>query len=83
MKYLHYKLLGNNLIRHWCNEISDLDAENPEYEVPTFQIRKIGTLEYYDEAIDLTNARRAEMGLQPYYYEVTDMPIEDETDDEQ
>lgn len=81
MIYLHEEILPSGLIRRWANEITDTTA--PEYETPTYQIRKIGTMEYYAEAIDLTNANRIARGLQPYYYEVTDMPIEDETDDEQ
>ena len=38
--------------------------------IPTgFQIHKVGTDEYYDEAIDVENA--------PFVYEETDIPIED------
>lgn len=74
MKYKHDDLITNDIIRHWCNEISD--PNDPLYRVPTYKVRKIGTDEYYDTADDLVNSRRIEMGLEPYYYEVTDIPVE-------
>ena len=40
------------------------------YSDKGMQIRKVGTDEVYDEAIDIDNA--------PYTYEETDMPIEGE-----
>lgn len=40
------------------------------YSDKGMQIRKVGTDEIYDEAIDIENA--------PYTYEETDMPIEGE-----
>lgn len=40
------------------------------YSDKGMQIRKVGTDEVYDEAIDIENA--------PYTYEETDMPIEGE-----
>ena len=39
------------------------------YSTNGFKIRKFGTDEIYDEAIDVVNA--------PYEYEETDMPIEE------
>jgi hypothetical protein len=42
--------------------------------VPTgFKIRKLGTEDLYDEAIDVENA--------PYFYEETNVPIEREVED--
>ena len=74
MKYKHDELITDDIIRHWCNEINDQD--DPLYRVPTYKVHKIDTSEYYDIADDLVNSKRIEMGLEPYYYEVTDIPVE-------
>ena len=74
MIYLHEELLGNNLIRHWANEIDD--ATDPLYRVPTYKVHKIDTNEYYDDAFDLINEKRIEVGLKPYYYEETNIVVE-------
>ena len=79
MKYLHDDQITNDIIRHWCNEISD--PEDPLYRVPAFKVHKIGTEEYYDTADDLINSRRIEMGLESYYYEPTDIPVEKEPEE--
>jgi hypothetical protein len=42
------------------------------YSDADLKIRKVGTDEIYDEAIDIEGA--------PYTYEETDMPIENETE---
>lgn len=75
MIYLHEKLLGrDDLIRRWCNEISD--EQHPEYETPTFWIHNITTDVLYEDAVDIINERRIEMGLEPYFYEMTNTPID-------
>ena len=87
MKYIHIeqaeitKTWGDNLIRHWCNEIED--ENDPLYRIPTYKIHKIGTDEYYVEVVDVKNEKRAEIGLEPYYYEPTDIPVEREEPDEE
>lgn len=54
--------------------ISGVYAEDGKTIIPTgFKIRKVGTDEIYDEAIDVADA--------PYTYEETGIPIDDNTDD--
>ena len=76
MKYLHVRQHNNELIIHWANEIPDDESDNPMYIIPTYKVHKIGTEQYYDEAIDYPNEYRIEKGLQPFYYEVTDIEVE-------
>lgn len=46
-------------------------AEDGKTIIPTgFKIRKVGTAEVYDEAIDIADA--------PFVYEETDIPIEED-----
>ena len=47
-----------------------------------YKIHKVGTEEYYDEAIDLTNEVRIEKGLEPYYYEETNIIVEEDIEGE-
>lgn len=78
MAYLHEQIINNNLIKRWANDVPDLDTTNPDYETPKYQILKIGTQEHYVDAVDLLNSERIALGLEPYYYEVTDIVIEND-----
>ena len=78
MKYIHEELLGNNFIRRWCNEVENIS--DPDYNKPTFEIHKIGTNEYYTEAVDLPNDERIRLGLEPFRYEITDIPVDRDAD---
>ena len=79
MIHLHNEVT-NDIIRHWANEIEDMN--DPLYRVPAYKVHKIGTNEYYDDAFDLINEKRIEMGLEPYYYEATDIEVEHEEEPE-
>ena len=87
MKYVHVEkwettqTWGDNLIRQWCNEIED--ETDPLYKTPVYKVHKVDTDEYYDDVIDLTNSYRIEHGMEPYYYEPTDIPVEREEPDEE
>ena len=74
MIFLHVEPYKETLIRHWANEIENED--DPLYEIPTYQIHKLNTDEYYDEAIDLPNEERERRGLIPFFYEETNIPVE-------
>ena len=74
--FLHSKIDGKYII-HWANDVSDLDFDNPKYLIPKYLIHKLDTEEYYDSAYDLTNTERERAGLDPYYYEPTDIPIDE------
>ena len=78
MSYLHcekYKE-NENLVERWCNDVEFPTQEN--YNERVYKIHKIGTEEYYDDAIDLPNDVRESMGLAPYLYEPTEIPVEKE-----
>lgn len=46
-----------------------------------YKIHKVGTEEYYDEAIDLLNGDRILKNLPPYTYEETDILVEEEKEE--
>lgn len=62
---------GVRLIKRYDAVIVGYDENGkPIYKPSGYQIRKVGTDSYYNEAIDIENAQ--------YEYEETDIPIEKE-----
>lgn len=50
MIYLHKEPYGDDLVRHWANEIAESGTE--DYEQATYKIKQRETGVVYDEAID-------------------------------
>lgn len=60
---------GVKLVKRFDGEFVGYDENGKSIYKPTgYKIRKIGTNELYNDAIDIENA--------PYFYEETDEPIE-------
>lgn len=73
MSYIHKADIENNLIEHWCNDVGTELEEG--YFDRVYLVHKVGTEEYYPSPVDLPNEIREAMGLEPYIYEPTEIPI--------
>lgn len=73
-KYIHEIPYKENLVQRWCNTIKDQD--DPDYFKREYKCYNPVEDYYYDDPIDLINSERIRRGLEPYYYEPSNIPVD-------